>query len=157
MPPPPFLDPATIDVSHIVAGREEIMAFNRQRHEFMLLDAVVLFDAEANLFAGYHDIRSDAWWARGHIPGRPLYPGVLMIESGAQLASYVYQRLTQTGLFLAFAGVDNVKYRGTVEPPARFLLVGRTKMARARRYLCELQGFVNDQMVFEAEITGMTL
>lgn len=157
MPPPVFVDPGTIDTSQIVADREEIMRHNRQRHEFMLLDAVVRFDREAGIVAGYHDIRPDAWWARGHIPERALFPGVLMIEVAAQLASYAYARLMQSGLFLGFAGVDGVKYRGTVEPPCRFLLVGRTKSARTRRFVCETQGFVNNQMVFEGEITGMAL
>ena len=39
--------------------------------------------------------------ARGHIPGRPLFPGVLMIEAAAQLSSYVYARAIQSSSFLA--------------------------------------------------------
>jgi 3-hydroxyacyl-[acyl-carrier-protein] dehydratase len=157
MPPPVLLDPASIDTSKIVADRDEIMRHNRQRYEFALLDAVVLFDAERGLVAGYHDVRPDAWWTRGHVPERALFPGVLMIEAAAQLASFAYHKLLQTDVFMGFAGVDGVKFRGTVEPPCRFLLIGLKKEARARRFISVVQGFVNNQMVFEGEITGMPL
>jgi 3-hydroxyacyl-[acyl-carrier-protein] dehydratase len=78
MPPPPLLDPSTIDLNNIVADREAIMHVNAQRFEFQLLDAVVMMDIERKLCVGYHDVKTDGWWARGHVPGRPLFPGVLM-------------------------------------------------------------------------------
>jgi len=157
MPPPAILDPGALDAAKIIADRQAIEAYNHQRFEFQLLDAVLLFDETTRVFAGYHDVRADAWWARGHIPGRPLFPGVLMIEVAAQLSSYASNRaLARTG-FLGFVGVDGVKFRGAVEPPARFLVVGRATMLKPRRTVCVTQGFVGDAMVFEAEITGMPI
>lgn len=155
MPPPVILDPATIDLDQVLATRENIKAVNPHRFEFQLLDAVVHVDLENRIFAGYHDIRADDWWVRGHIPERPLFPGVLMIECAAQLASYLSESVLKTGRFLGFAGLDEVKFRGAVTPPARFLIVGRARELRARRTVCEMQGFVDATMVFEAVITGM--
>lgn len=155
MPPPAILDPATLDLSQVVADREEILRVNPHRHEFALLDAIVYCDPENSIFAGYHDIRPDAWWVRGHIPGRPLFPGVLMIETAAQLASYLSHRTLGLKGFIGFVGVDRVKFRGTITPPARFLVVGRGKSLKPRRIICDTQGFVDNTMVFEAEITGM--
>jgi len=157
MPPPVILDPASIDLSKVVASRDDIMAVNPHRFEFQLLDAVVHVDLENRIFAGYHDVRPDGWWVRGHIPERPLFPGVLMIEAAAQLASYLSESVLKTGRFLGFAGVDGVKFRGVITPPARFLVVGRALELRARRTVCEMQGFVDNTMVFEAVITGMTV
>src|SRR5262245_25003676 len=155
MPPPVILPPAELDLTRVVADREAISRFNPQRYEFQLLDAVVLVDRERHILAGYHDVRADAFWVRGHIPGRPLLPGVLMIEAAAQLCSYLYASEFGDSGFLGFAGVDGVKFRGAITPPARLVLIGQAKSIKPRRMICYLQGFVGDEMVFEGEITGM--
>lgn len=156
MPPPLILDPATLDFDHILADRAAIERINPHRHEFALLDAVILCDSQRGLFAGYYDVRPDAWWVRGHIPGRPLLPGVLMIETAAQLASYQYHtHFRDAGGFLGFVGVDAVKFRGSVQPPARFVVVGRALELKRRRMICAVQGFSGTQLVFEGQITGM--
>ena len=155
MPPPAIIDPSTLDFSQLIADRDEIMRVNPHRHEFMLLDGVVFCDLEQRLFAGFHDVREDAFWVRGHIPGRPLFPGVLMIETAAQLASFMTHYILGFEGFIGFAGVDNVKFRGAVTPPCRFVIVGRGTNVKRRRTVCECQGFVGDTMVFEAEVTGM--
>ncbi|MBN2446114.1 MAG: beta-hydroxyacyl-ACP dehydratase [Phycisphaerae bacterium] len=157
MPPPAFLDPARLDLDHPIATRVEIDRVLPQRHEFSLLDAVLVCDQEKGVFAGYHDVKPDAWWTRAHIPGRPLFPGVLMIESAAQLSAFVYRAFTKRDVFLGFSGVDGVKYRGSVEPPCRFVIVGESRDVRPRRVITDLQGFVGQQMVFEARITGMPI
>lgn len=155
MPPPVILSPSSLDFSSLVADREAIMKLNPQRFEFQLLDGVLLADREKNVFAGFHDVRADAFWVRGHIPGRPLFPGVLMIESAAQLCSFMFYAHFPGSGFLGFAGVDGVKFRGAVVPPRRLVIVGQVKSVRPRRMICNTQGYVDENMVFEAEITGM--
>ena len=63
---------------------------------------------------------------RGHMPDYPLLPGVLMCEAAAQLCSYyvVTQGLLQ-GDFIGFGGMENVRFRGTVRPGDRLVLVGK--------------------------------
>ncbi|MBK9118956.1 MAG: beta-hydroxyacyl-ACP dehydratase [Phycisphaerales bacterium] len=155
MPPPLLLNPATLDLSQVLADRDAIAAVNPHRFEFALLDAVVLMDYENKLFAGYLDVKLDAFWVRGHIPGRPLLPGVLMIEAAAQLASFGHKMLFKQDLFVGFAGVDGARFRGVVAPPARLVLVGRGLKMSPRRMVCAMQAFVNDALVFECEITGL--
>jgi 3-hydroxyacyl-[acyl-carrier-protein] dehydratase len=155
MPPPAILDPSTLNFSQLVADRDEILRVNPHRHEFALLDGIVYCDVEQHIFAGYHDVREDAWWVRGHVPGRPLFPGVLMIEVAAQLASYITHYVLEIKGFTGFAGVDKVKFRGTVTPPARYVVIGHGKVVKRRRTVCYTQGFVGATMVFEGEITGM--
>jgi len=157
MPPPLILDPSALDFSRPLALRADIERVLPHRHEFALLDAVLTLDLERGIYAGYHDVRPDAFWVRGHIPGRPLFPGVLMIEAAAQLASFVHARLFPDAGFLGFTGVDEVKFRGTVQPPCRLVMIGRAKQVRPRRMICQTQGFVGTTMVFEAEITGMSI
>ena len=74
MPPPVILDPATLDLAHVVADRDAIAQLNPHRYEFQLLDAVVLCDLERLLFAGYYDIKPDAWWRAGTYPAAPYSP-----------------------------------------------------------------------------------
>jgi 3-hydroxyacyl-[acyl-carrier-protein] dehydratase len=144
-----------LDFEHPIADRQAIGRLNPHRFEFALLDGIVHRDPEQQVFAGYLDVRADAWWARGHIPGRPLFPGVLMIEAAAQLASYLTHDMLGRQSFIGFVGIDRVKFRGTVTPPCRFVVVGRGTSIKRRRIICECQGFVDNTMVFEAEITGM--
>jgi 3-hydroxyacyl-[acyl-carrier-protein] dehydratase len=80
-----------------------------------------------------------------------------MIEAAAQLASFMVHHVGVASGFLGFAGVDDVKFRGAVTPPARFLIVGRALELKRRRVICALQGFVDGAMVFEGQITGMPI
>jgi 3-hydroxyacyl-[acyl-carrier-protein] dehydratase len=80
-----------------------------------------------------------------------------MIETAAQLSSYAYKQYIETDSFLGFAGVDEVKFRGTVEPPARLVIIGKAVQLKPRRMITLCQGFVDSTMVFEAKITGMPI
>ena len=155
MPPEPLVDLAEIDTTKLVADADRIGAVNPQRFEFALLDGVCLLDYERGLIAGYHDAREDAFWVRCHIPGRPLFPGVLMIETAAQLVSYYVASKHPERGFLGFGGVEGVKFRGVVVPGQRIVMVGKLVESRRRRCIGDTQGFVDGRMVFEGRITGM--
>ncbi|GMU81325.1 MAG: beta-hydroxyacyl-ACP dehydratase [Phycisphaerales bacterium] len=157
MPPPALIQPSTLDFSNLYADQETVLRAIPQRHEFLLLNGIVLFDAAAQLMVGFHDVKSDAYWTRGHIPGRPVFPGVLMIETAAQLCSAFFRTLLGGEGFLGFAGVEGVKFRGAVVPPARFVVAAVAKSVRPRRMVCTCQGFVGDDLVFEGEIAGMPI
>ncbi len=157
MPPQPLLDLSAIDQSKVLVDREGIYKVNPHRYEFMLLHGIYHIDEEAGLVAGYHDVTSDEFWVRGHIPGRPLFPGVLMIEASAQLVSYYEMRRYPDKGFLGFGGVSEVKFRGSVVPGNKLILMGKMIESRPRRCVGATQGFVDGQMVFEGIITGMWL
>lgn len=157
MPRPAIIDPTTLDFSRPIKDREDILRLLPHRHEFQLLDAVLMVDHEQHFVVGYHDVRTDAWWTRGHIPDRPLFPGVLMVEVAAQLCSYAYKAWVYPEGFMGFAALDQVKFRGTVEPPCRFVVVARATELKRRRTTCQVQGFVGGAMVFEGIIQGMPL
>jgi len=157
MPPKPLLDVSTLDFGQMVADRDQIYAVNPHRYEFQLLDGIVLYDLPAGLIVGYRDCRDDEFWVRGHIPGRPLFPGVLMIEAAAQLVSYYVMGHKDRDGFLGFGAVDDVKFRGTVEPGQRLIVAGKVLEERPRRCVGATQAFVNGNMVYEGTITGMWL
>ena len=155
MPPKPLFDLSTIDTSKVVVDREGIYNVNPHRFEFQMLDGIHVIDFEAGIAAGFRDVRSDEFWVRGHIPGRPIFPGVLMMETAAQLVSYYAMRASAGGGFLGFAGVDDVRFRGAVVPGNRVLMIGKMLEIRPRRCIGATQAYVDGSLVYEGTITGM--
>lgn len=152
-----FTDLDQVDFDNPIAGVEEIEAVNPQRGDMRHLDAVVSFDMDAGIGVGYKDVRDDEFWVPGHIPGRPLLPGVLMIEAAAQFSAYLMKLKRPEAGFVGFVGCDSVKFRSQVTPPTRLVLIAREKQFRSRRMICEVQGTVDGTLVFEATITGMPI
>ena len=155
MAPSLLFDISGIDLDHVAHGVDKIESINPHRGAMRLLDGVIYckLGKPAQVIA-YKDVRDDEFWVPGHVPGRPLFPGVLMLEASAQLASFVcLQRLEQE--FLGFVGAEDVKFRGQVVPGDRFMLVGQEIKIHPRRSTCRMQGLVNGKLVFEATIIGM--
>jgi 3-hydroxyacyl-[acyl-carrier-protein] dehydratase len=158
MPPPLILDPVSLDLSNIVADLDAIRQINPQRFELEQITAVVLLDTAQQVIAGYKDVRPDEFWVRGHLPDYPLLPGVLICEAAAQLCSfYVVKTAQQFGDFLGFGGLENVRFRGTVKPGDRLVLIGKAIKVHRRRSIFNVQGFVGSTMVFEGDIIGMSM
>ena len=156
---PAILDLSTIDFTHIAVTKEEILSLNAQRDEFEQLDKLVYLNTDESCAVGVKHQKLDEFWTRGHIPGRPLMPGVLMIEMAAQLSSVIFHKKlnTEGKVFFGFAGVDKIKFRGSVEPGADYVMVAKATKFRPRIATFEVQGFVNEKMVFEGEITGIVV
>jgi 3-hydroxyacyl-[acyl-carrier-protein] dehydratase len=157
MPPALLIDLAAIDLTHMVVDKSEILNMNPQRHEFEQLDGIVHYDIDKQIVVGLRDIKADEWWTRGHIPGRPLFPGVLMIEAAAQLAGFFGKRVLGMDRFVGFGGVDKVKFREAIVPPARLYILAHAIEIRPRRIICDVQGVVDGRLAFEGQITGVPM
>jgi 3-hydroxyacyl-[acyl-carrier-protein] dehydratase len=158
MPPAPLVDPTTIDTSRVLADREGIQNFNPQRFEMIQLTAIVLVDVKGKLIIGYKDVQDDEFWVRGHMPGYPLMPGVLICEAAAQLSSFYCRAagLAENG-FVGFGGMEDVRFRGQVRPGDRLLLVGKGVRLHRRHSIFEVQAFVGANMVFHGKVLGVTI
>jgi 3-hydroxyacyl-[acyl-carrier-protein] dehydratase len=158
MPPESLLDLSELDFTRVVAGRAAIYEVLPHRHEMQLLDAVVLVDPARELVAGYKDVRGDEFWVRGHFPGQALYPGVLQIESAAQLTGY-YLGVAYPGQFgfIALGGVENCRFRSPVRPGDRLVLVGKALRIHRRQMAFAVQGFVGSTMTFHGEVYAMPM
>ena len=88
MPPQLLFDISTIDLNHVAYDQEAIREANPQRGDMEHLNAIVYAEPSLGRVIGYKDVRDDEFWVPGHIPGRPLLPGVIMIEAAAQMASF---------------------------------------------------------------------
>ena len=157
MPPKQLVDLSQIDLSQVEDDIEGIRKCNRQRHEMEMLSGIIKHDAANGYVIGFKDTSQADFWVRGHIPGRPLMPGVLICECAAQCCSYYYDRTAQKDRFLGFAGLDGVKFRGQVVPGDRLIMVAKVREMSSRISSFDCQGFVNGRMVFEGTIQGITM
>ena len=143
------------NLERILFAPEAIRQVNQQRFEMEQLDAITHLDAAAQEIVGYKDVRADEFWVRGHVPGRPILPGVLQLESLAQLTSFYIGHTVPDIGFIGFGGVDLVKFRRTIVPGERVVLVGKGFEIRSRRAIFDTQGWVDGKLAVEARITGV--
>jgi 3-hydroxyacyl-[acyl-carrier-protein] dehydratase len=158
MPPESHFDHNKLDLSRVLVDREAIRKVNPQRFEMEQLTAIVHLDRENGIIAGYKDVREDEFWVRGHMPGYPLLPGVLMCEAAAQLCSYYTMTYGDLqGDFIGFGGMQDVRFRGIVRPGDRLVLIGKCIRWHRRQTIFDVQGYVGVPMVFHANIIGVPM
>ena len=158
MPPPLLFDLDQVDTENPYLNRAEIYQRLPHRHEFALLDGVCRVDVELGRIVTFVNIREDAWWFRGHVPGRPLLPGVLMLEMAAHSAALLTQEVSgDRKSFIGFGGVGACKFREPVTAPSQLIILCVFKDSRPRRFLAATQGIVGDKLAFEAEVTGLRM
>jgi 3-hydroxyacyl-[acyl-carrier-protein] dehydratase len=157
MPAEPIIDLRSIDLDARIVPREGIALVNAHRGVMALLDAIVWTNDDLSQGIAVKGVREGEFWAEGHIPGRPIMPGVLMVEAGAQLASYLYYRRTGIESFAGFTRIEEVAFRGQVVPGDTLYVLCREVKFSPKRFITDIQGIVNHNIVFEGRITGMVL
>jgi 3-hydroxyacyl-[acyl-carrier-protein] dehydratase len=97
-------------------GRREIEEILPHRDPFLLIDEVVELEPGARVVARKR-IRGDEWYLAGHFPGRPIMPGVLLVEAMAQTGAVaVLADEANRGKLALFAGIDDVRFKRIVGP-----------------------------------------
>jgi 3-hydroxyacyl-[acyl-carrier-protein] dehydratase len=154
-----IVDFSEFDLDRAIATQEDIRRYNLQRFEMEHLTAIVFEDPSTGRCAGYKDVTDREFWVRGHMPGYPLMPGVIMCEAAAQLASYFAQKNDMLGAkFVGFGGMEGVRFREQVRPGQRLVLaVKLLKLRRGSMMVCRFQGLVNQAIVVEGQIKGVSL
>jgi len=153
-----ILDHSEYDLNHIVADTEEIHRYNPQRFEMAQLTAICYENSENCICVGYKDLGPNEFWVRGHMPGMPLMPGVIMCEAAAQTASYyALKHKLMEAKVIGYGGLEEVRFRGVVRPGDRFVVVARLLKVRRLMLTCEFQCFVRENLVCEGILKGVPL
>ena len=96
--------------------RPAIEAILPHREPFLLIDEVVDLELGVRVVARKR-VRPDEWYLTGHFPGRPIMPGVLIVEAMAQTGAVaVLSEEENRGRLALFAGIDGVRFKRVVEP-----------------------------------------
>ena len=152
MPPRLLFDLSQIDLDGTLHDLDVIRQHNPQRGEMEHLDAIVWSDGPCVL--GRKRVREDEFWIPGHIPGRPLMPGVILMEAAAQVCSFHTATYVGWDGFIGFGGMEDVKFRASVEPGQTLYILCELFDQRHRRVKGRTQGLVGGNIVFEGVIIG---
>jgi 3-hydroxyacyl-[acyl-carrier-protein] dehydratase len=96
--------------------RDAIEAILPHREPFLLIDEVLELEPGRRVLARKR-VRDDEWYLRGHFPGRPVMPGVLIVEAMAQTGAVaVLSEEENRGRLALFAGIDDTRFKRIVEP-----------------------------------------
>lgn len=154
-----IIDQSLIDIDNPVANIDEIRSLNPQRFEMEQLTSILHVDEEGKKCAALKEVTGDEFWVRGHMPGMPLMPGVVMLEAVAQLSSYFTQKYDLLGAdMVGFGGLDSVRFRGVVTPGDRLILmVELSKVRRGRMIVANFQGWLENSLVLEGTLRGIPI
>lgn len=157
MASPPLFDISGVDLSQTVCDSAGLDAYLPQTGPMRQVDRIVWSNETFKRCVAIKNVRPDEFWCEHHIKGRPLYPGVLMIESTAQAASWLFRKQWPALGFLGFLRCDDTCFRGQVVPGDTFVILVEEIEASQRRFISRTQGFVRNKLVFESKITGMAI
>ncbi|MBR3002680.1 MAG: 3-hydroxyacyl-ACP dehydratase FabZ [Clostridia bacterium] len=103
-------------------NKEEIKNIIPQREPFLMIDEVESF-IPGDSAVCYKDVREDEWYFKGHFPGNPIMPGVLITESLAQTGAVAILSVEENkGKNALFGGIDKMKFKKQVVPGDRLKL-----------------------------------
>jgi 3-hydroxyacyl-[acyl-carrier-protein] dehydratase len=159
MAPKPLIDLSAIDLETVAYDAEALNTYLPQKFAMRQLHGIHHVDLEAGICVGFRDVRDDEFWCEGHFPSRPVFPGVMLVETVAQLCVFFWREAIgikeAPGRAMLFGGIDKVKFRDAIFPGQRVVLVLSVKELKIRRSIYETQAFVNGKLVFAGQITGL--
>lgn len=130
--------------------KEEIMQILPHRDDMLLLDEVSMDGSDA---VGHYRVRGDEFFLRGHFPGNPIVPGVILCEILAQSACVLMKDAMAEGKLPVYTGLNNVKFRSPVRPGD--IIETRCRIRRAKHpfYFAEGTVSVEGRLCVSAEFS----
>ena len=131
-------------------NQTEIMEILPHRDNMLLVEEVVQVGEEAH---GKYHVRGDEFFLRGHFPGNPVVPGVILCEMLAQSACVLLQDQMSGEKLPVYTGLNNVKFRSPVRPGDTVETRCRIKRAKHPFYFGEGTVTVDGRLCVSAEFS----
>jgi 3-hydroxyacyl-[acyl-carrier-protein] dehydratase len=152
-----LFDLSQINLASPRYSRSDIERLNPHRGEMVLIDSVIWTTDDYKQGVAVKHVKDTEFWVPGHFPGKPMMPGVLMIEAGAQLACFLYNIRRPEPKLVAFLRIEEASFRNPVHPgDDLYLLCSEVKFG-TRRFVSDVQGVVGDKVAFDTRISGMQI
>ena len=134
----------------------EIFDYLPHRYPFLLIDRVTAITPGERI-EGYKNVTANEELFNGHFPGRPILPGVLILEAMAQLSGVLAFETKGTrpadGTNYLFGGVEKARFRRQVIPGDRLDIVSKIAADRKIMMKFECEAYVNGEMACSAMLT----
>lgn len=137
---------------------EDIVRILPHRYPFLLVDRIVELEPGKRV-VGIKNVTANEPFFQGHFPGRPIMPGVLIVEAMAQVGG-VLARLSVPGAMekedapTLFVAIDRVKFRRPVIPGDQLRLELHPLRTGSRVWKMAGKAYVEDHLVAEAELVA---
>jgi len=152
-----LFDLSNIDLNEVAVSSEDLDRIIPHRGDMRQLHHIIWTNPDCSEAVGVKYVHNEEFWVAGHIPGRPMYPGSLMIEAAAQVCSVQFTLRSSVQRFIGFLRCDEIILREQVTPGDTLLLLGKELDRGQRRFTAACQGIVTDRIVFEGKITGIVM
>lgn len=140
-------------------GPKEIEETLPHRYPFLLVDRILELELGRRV-VGIKSVTINEPFFRGHFPGHPIMPGVLIVEAMAQVGGFLLMRSLDARAekkVMYFTGIDKARFRKPVLPgdQIRFEL----EILQLRRQVCRMKGeaYVDGNLVAEAELSSVVV
>ena len=135
----------------------KVMAVLPHRYPMLLVDRVEELVKDESILA-IKAVTMNEGFFQGHFPGRPIMPGVLIVEALAQAAGVLAMEsfdMVGSGKLVYFMAIDGAKFRQPVEPGCLLSLNVKFEQKRARVCKFSGQAMIGDKLAAEANFTAM--
>ncbi len=134
-------------------SKEEIKRIIPQREPFLMIDEVEEY-ISGEMAIAYKNVNESEWYFKGHFPGNPIMPGVLITEALAQTGAVAILSLEENkGKNALFGGIDKMKFKKMVTPGDRLKLEVRIIKKKGPIGVGEGIATVNGDVVAKGELT----
>jgi 3-hydroxyacyl-[acyl-carrier-protein] dehydratase len=134
----------------------EIQKILPHRYPFLYVDRVLEIEPGKRLVA-IKNVTFDEHFFQGHFPGKPIMPGVLIVEAMAQASGIlVHKTVESDDNMVYFMSIDKVKFRKPVVPGDQLVLEVEPLQVRGKVYKFKGEAKVDGKVVCEAEFMAMT-
>ena len=132
-----------------IMNKEEIMKILPHRDCMLLLDDVENFEGTS---IGHYTVRGDEFFLKGHFPGQPTVPGVILCEIMAQSCALLMLDDLK-GKITLYTGIDNVRFKSQVVPGDTIEVEATLTNKRANIYFCEAKATVNGKLCVKGSLS----
>lgn len=134
-------------------NKEQIQELIPQRDPFLMIDEVEQYIPGESATA-YKYVNEEEWYFKGHFPGNPIMPGVLITESLAQTGAIAILSLEENkGKNALFGGIDKMKFKKMVIPGDKLKLEVKIIKQKGPIGVGEAIAMVGDKLVAKGELT----